>query len=191
MELGDIDVVLIDGRSGSGKTSLTERLVRRERLEGVEMQVLHVEDLYPGWDGLEAGSQSVAVALETGGYRRYDWIAGDFGDWIALTPDRPLVIEGCGAITAENLAAARSWALRVREAAPLSSTGASSSVRVHAVWLEGSAELRRDRALARDGETFRPYWERWAAQEDAYFAITQPASLADEIIRIEVPANGR
>lgn len=191
MELEDLDVVLIDGRSGSGKTSLTERLVRRQRLEGREIQVLHVEDLYPGWDGLEAGSQSVAVALETGGYRRYDWIAGDFGDWIALTPDRPLVIEGCGAITSENLAAAHSWALRVREATTVASIGATAPVRVHAVWLEGSAELRRDRALARDGETFRPYWERWAAQEEAYFAITQPAALADEIIRIEAPTIGR
>ena len=185
MELEDTDVVLIDGRSGSGKTSLTERLVRRQRLEGVEIQVLHVEDLYPGWDGLEAGSQSVAVALESGGYRRYDWVAGDFGDWIALTPDRPLVIEGCGAITSDNLAAAHSWARRVRETHPQSLSGRTFPIRVHAVWLESSAALRRDRALARDGETFRPYWERWAAQEDQYFAITQPASLADEIIRIE------
>lgn len=69
MDLGDYDAVLIDGRSGSGKTTLTERLVARQRLDGVGVQVMHVEDLYPGWDGLAAGSESVATALDTGGYR--------------------------------------------------------------------------------------------------------------------------
>lgn len=182
MQLGELDVILIDGRSGSGKTSLTERLVTRQRLDGGRIQVLHVEDLYPGWDGLAAGSRSVATALDAGGYRRYDWHAETFGDWIALTTDRPLVVEGCGAVTAENLAAAQRWADGV--------AGAASPARVHAVWLDGSAELRRGRALARDGETFRPHWERWAAQEDRLFARTQPETLADEIIRIEEPARG-
>ena len=185
MELGDMDVVLIDGRSGSGKTSLTERLATRQLLAGAELQVLHVEDLYPGWDGLEAGSRSVATALDADGYRRYDWHAERFGEWIPLTRARPLVIEGCGAITAENLQAARRWAERAREPRGGSRQPEPAPVRVHAVWLDGAAALRRSRALARDGETFRPHWERWAAQEDRVFAVTRPDALADEIIRIE------
>ena len=31
-------------------------------------------------------------------------------------------------------------------------------------------EVRRERAMARDGDTFRPHWERWAAQEEALLA---------------------
>ena len=33
------------------------------------------------------------------------------------------------------------------------------------VWLEAPEGLRRERALSRDGQTFAPHWERWAAQE--------------------------
>lgn len=180
MDLGDYDAVLIDGRSGSGKTTLTERLVARQRLDGVGVQVMHVEDLYPGWDGLAAGSESVATALDTGGYRRYDWVAGEFGEWVPLASERPLVIEGCGAITTKNIQAARGWAKRMRASLP-----EPGAARIHAVWLEGPADLRRKRALARDGETFRPHWDRWAAQEEQLFAITLPTLHADEIIRIE------
>ena len=50
------------------------------------------------------------------------------------------------------------------------------------VWIELPAEERRRRALARDGETFRPYWERWASQEDALAARTHPIALAREIL---------
>ena len=35
------------------------------------------------------------------------------------------------------------------------------------VWLQLPEAQRRRRALARDGEIYRPHWERWAAQEDA------------------------
>ena len=54
----DVAVVLIDGRSGSGKTSLAADVA-----ESLGAAVLHLEDLYPGWDGLGAGSRAVASAL--------------------------------------------------------------------------------------------------------------------------------
>ncbi len=176
-DLRDYDVILIDGRSGSGKTSLTERLANRFHAEGRSAQILHVEDLYPGWDGLAAGSRAVAGALADGAYRRYDWVLGGFAESVPITDDVPLIIEGCGAITAENLAAARAWA-----GAPRSAPGREP--RVHGVWIDCPAELRRSRALARDGETFRPYWERWAAQEEAHYAVHKPWVLADEVLRV-------
>jgi len=30
--------------------------------------------------------------------------------------------------------------------------------------------VRYERAMARDGDTFRPHWERWAGQEEALLA---------------------
>ena len=33
------------------------------------------------------------------------------------------------------------------------------------VFVELDTEHRRQRALARDGETYRPYWDMWAEQE--------------------------
>ena len=38
------------------------------------------------------------------------------------------------------------------------------------VWVEATDALRKRRALSRDGETYAPHWDRWAAQEDAVYA---------------------
>ena len=47
---GATRVVLVDGRSGAGKTRLAAELAA-----GLEAPVVELEFLYPGWDGLEAG----------------------------------------------------------------------------------------------------------------------------------------
>ncbi len=170
--------VLVDGRSGSGKTTIAGALV--PLLGGAlraPAELLRVEDLYPGWDGLAAGAAAVPEALRTGRYRRYDWLAGRFAEEHALEPGRPLVIEGCGALSADNLAAARTWTTG-------SGTGTGTGA-VLPVWIELPAEERRRRALARDGETFRPHWERWAKQEDALAARTRPIALAREILHAD------
>ena len=159
-------VWLVDGRSGSGKTSLAARIVAE-----TGAQTLHLEDLYPGWGGLSEGSAAAATALERGEYRRYDWIAGEFsGEAVHLDPARPLVIEGCGAITRANLAAAEGW--RERHGLPGG---------VHSIWLELGEAERRARALARDGETFAPHWEHWAAQEREHFGVHEPWLLASHL----------
>jgi adenylylsulfate kinase-like enzyme len=43
-------VIAVDGRSGSGKTSLAARL-----RSALHAPVVTLEDLYGGWDGLERG----------------------------------------------------------------------------------------------------------------------------------------
>jgi hypothetical protein len=53
------------------------------------------------------------------------------------------------------------------------------------VWLELDAATRRERALARDGEIFRPHWERWAAQEDVLLAREQTPARADIVSRLD------
>ncbi len=165
-------VVLIDGRSGSGKTSLAARIAERLGTPANPAQVLHLDSLYPGWDGLSAGARSVSAVLQDGSYRRYDWGRGEFEDSrILLDQGRPLVIEGCGALTTENLRAARAW------------SGNTGSVR--SIWIECPEELRKRRALGRDGATFAPHWDRWASQEDLHFAEHEPWRIADEAISSE------
>lgn len=180
-ELCSADVVLIDGRSGSGKTTFALRLMQRLRAAGRQAQLLSLDNLYPGWDGLAAGSRAVAEALAAGGYRRYDWELGAFAEWVPLDAESALVIEGCGAVTRDNLDAAAAWAERAGVRAERAGGGivrAGGGI-VRSVWIDAPAELRRRRALARDGEMFAPHWDRWAAQEDALFAVTQPETLAD------------
>lgn len=135
-----VPVVTIDGYSGSGKSTLAAALVRL--VNG--WQVLHLDDWYPGWDGLAAGADSarrIAADLRAGrasSYEAWDWEHGITGATIRV-PLAPTIIEGCGAIEAE---------------ADLS------------VWIaDPGEEERRHRALARDGQTYAPHWQRWADQD--------------------------
>lgn len=162
-------IVLIDGRSGSGKTSLAA-LIAAE----LGADQLHLEDLYPGWDGLEAGSRAVAEVLGSGEYRRYDWNSHRFAEKRHLDPARPLVIEGCGAVTSRNLRAVREFAGQVTP---------KGTALLWSVWLECAESVRKARALGRggDGAVFAPHWGRWAAQEAAHLGAERPLALVDEI----------
>lgn len=176
----ELAVLLIDGRSGSGKTYLARQL------GDAGAQLLHLDLLYPGWGGLAHGSQSVAAALDAGRYHRYDWAAAAFEDeWTEIDPTRQLIIEGCGAITEANLAAAKRWAAGAEippGACALASAAAETAVR--ALWLECDDALRKQRALDRDGAVFAPHWDDWAAQEHAHFAAHQPWNIADQVCKI-------
>lgn len=153
-------VLLIDGRAGSGKTTLARRLAHR-----LEASVVHLDALYPGWDGLAEGALAVERdVLGRGEYRRYDWSCGALAEWVPVELSGPLVIEGCGAITAGALAAAREIGPAI------------------AVWVECAEPERRTRALERDGELFRPHWDRWATQETSHLAAHTPIALAHEIV---------
>lgn len=150
-------VVLVDGRSGTGKTTLGDALAVR-----LDARVVHLDDVYPGWDGLRAASDAVVsdVLGTPSGYRRWDWERSEPTAWVSIEPDAPLVVEGCGALS--------------RASAPLATLR---------VWLEADDEVRRDRAIGRDGEVFAREWERWAAQERAFIAAEAPAELADVVLR--------
>ena len=135
-----VPVVTIDGYSGSGKSTLAAALA--SLLPG--WQVLHLDDWYPGWDGLAAGTdiaRRIAADLRGGrasSYEAWDWEADETGATIRV-PLAPTIIEGCGAIEAE---------------ADL------------AIWIADPGEdERRSRALARDGQTYAPHWRRWADQD--------------------------
>ena len=135
-----VPVVTIDGYSGSGKSTLAAAIARLVS----DWQVLHLDDWYPGWDGLAAGAdiaRRIAADLRAGrasSYEAWDWENGTTGATTRV-PLAPTIIEGCGAIEA---------------------------VADLAVWIADPGEdERRHRALARDGQTYAPHWQRWADQD--------------------------
>jgi uridine kinase len=159
---GRTRLVCVDGPSGSGKTSFAERLAAA--LCGPP--VLHMDDLYPSWDGLADSvpllRDLVVEPLAAGRparYRRYDWERGEYAEEHDLGTPPALVVEGVGA-------ASRPVAGRT----------------VLAVWLDAPREVRFRRGIARDGETYRPYWERWARQEVAHFAADATKARADLLL---------
>ncbi len=162
---GAAPIVLIDGQSGSGKTTLAGRL--RERWPGT-VQVVALDDIYPGWDGLSAGAeQARALILEPisrgqiARWHRWDWTRSAPGDAATTAPDAAVIIEGSGVLTA-----------------------ASAALAPVRVWLESPADTRRERALARDGDTYRPHWERWAIQEEHHLDVDHPRDLATIIANV-------
>ena len=169
--VGDVRLVTVDGCSGAGKSRLTNRLARAlGRAPSV-----HLDFFYPGWDGLaEAVGLAVdwvAVPLTTGRparWRRYDWDAGRFAEW-RETPWAPVVLlEGCGAGSA---------ALR-----PFTSTS---------IWVDTPAPVRERRLRARrDWPRYAPHRARWAAQEEAHFAVERPWAHADVVVDGEASASG-
>ena len=158
---GRTRVVAIDGRSGAGKTSLAAAL--RDQLQA---PIVSLEDLYGGWDGLERGIDllvaSVLEPLATGDAARvprYDWVAGEWAEPVVMQPPSVLIVEGVGA--------------GARRAASFESL---------IVWLEVPTLVRKGRALGRDGETFAPYWDQWAAQEDLMLTRERTPDRADVLI---------
>jgi len=108
-------VVLVDGRSGSGKTVLADRLAEVLRGAGRAgpgvgwrgVQVAHLDSWYPGWGGLEAGTRLTEDLLtRTPAVPEWDWTTDRVRRWVALDPRRPLIVEGAGALTARTRSAA-------------------------------------------------------------------------------------
>ena len=147
--------ILIDGRSGSGKTELARKLVA----DWPGAQLVRLDDLYPGWDGLDAGSAAVPGILTDFRWRAWDWAADRPGDRHELDPGRPIVIEGVGALSR-----------------------ASRALADYAIWVDLDDDARKTRALERDGDSYAPFWDRWAAQESAFIARERPRALADLIV---------
>lgn len=158
-------IVLIDGRSGAGKSTLARRV--RERW-GRPVSMIGLDELYPGWDGLSAGStlarEFILIPVSEARaavWRRWDWTADRPGAEVETPADVPLILEGAGVLTPST--------------APL------AHVRV---WVESPENARRDRALARDGDTYRPHWRRWADQEEEHLRAHRPQSLATIVIDV-------
>ncbi|MBD8012629.1 hypothetical protein AB0O65_07580 [Microbacterium sp. NPDC077391] len=161
-------VVVIDGRSGAGKSSLAARVARAWPLS-TPVQLLALDSVYPGWSGLERGAE---IAREQvlrphgrgliGIWRRWDWELQEEAEAHAVDPALGLIVEGCGALT--------------RAAAALADV---------TVWVDGPKDSRRRRALERDGDGFRNHWDMWADQEDAHIARHEPQTLAH--VRVATP----
>lgn len=139
----------IDGPAGSGKSTLATRVAAA--LD--DAPVVRMDDLYPGWDGLAAAGPrlvrwilSPARRGRISRYRRYDWHRGDYTEWRTVRRHRYLIVEGAG-----------------------STCGAARDYYAVRVFVDADPDDRRRRALRRDGEMFRPHWDRWARQEAALF----------------------
>jgi len=155
-------LVLIDGRAGSGKSTLADALQRRLFKDGETLpRLIHMDDLYPGWNGLAAGAEYLQRFIlgpisqrTTAHWQLFDWVAGERVEWREFSGGTPLIVEGCGSLNSQ-----------------------SAEVAQFKVWLETPEDVRHERWLAREGND--EHWAAWAAQELDFYAREKSQALAE------------
>jgi len=161
-------IVLIDGRAGSGKSTFADKLQQQLFREGESApRVIHMDNIYEGWEGLSLGSDYLVRFIlnplarkETASWQDWSWVRNERSSWREFSGGTPLIVEGCGALSE-----------RSKENAFLS------------LWLEASEETRRQRWLERERHLEK--FDFWAAQELDFYAREKSKSLADLVIQTD------
>ena len=161
-------IVLIDGRAGSGKSTFAESLQQQLFRDGDSApRVIHMDNIFEGWDGLALGSDYMVRFIlqplarrETASWQDWSWVKNERSSWREFSGGTPLIVEGCGSLTE-----------RSKEHADIS------------IWLEASEETRRERWIQRERHLEK--FDFWAAQELDFYAREKSQSLADLVIKTD------
>jgi uridine kinase len=154
---GKTKIVTIDGPAGSGKTTLANELATELRHASGVMSVVHLDELYEGWD--DALGQKLFDRIEAWilapirnglnpNFLKYDWHQGKYASWSELPLTPVVIIEGVGAGHS---------ALRANAS--------------QAIWVEADENLLLDRVVQRDGEVVRDEMLIWKSRERSYFDL--------------------
>lgn len=157
MQLAKPHIILIDGESGAGKSTLASVMA-----DTLGATVVRLDDVYPGWDGLVAGRNSVIASVlrplssgRPGTYAAWDWELNQPGWRVPVPLCDVLIVEGCGISTAET-----------RELAAVS------------IWLDCPEPTRAARLLRRDGHEFDGEMPQWNEQVARHIANDDPIASA-------------
>jgi uridine kinase len=163
-------VVLIDGRAGSGKTTLAKLVQESLFANGLPVpRVLSMDELYPGWEGLRQGAAYLVDKVllpisqnRSAHWQNWDWEqqrrgGPDIGNGHrSFEPGGILIVEGCGSLSE-----------------------ASKSLSNLSIFIERSEADRKKAISERDGDRFDAYWEIWLAQEQEFYQSEASDQIAD------------
>jgi len=149
-----VTLLAIDGPAGAGKTTFAAKL-EAELSVGGTVRVIHMDDLYNGWDNALSNPLSeildrISTAHLAGRefvIKIFNWHTMGFDRQELVTPTDYLIIEGVGA--AQQI---------VRE------TGATT------YWLDIEPEVGLQRVLDRDGAHIEAQMRQWQVDQDKHFA---------------------
>ncbi|XRQ02864.1 uridine kinase family protein [Actinomadura welshii] len=158
---GPARLVAVDGPSGAGKSTFTGHLAGA--LAGAP--VVRSDDFSVPWDAdpltwWSPLREAVLAPLHRGRpavLRRYDWRRDRYGPAEEIPPAPVVLVEGVGAAWAGSPAAYR-------------------------IWIDAPRDLRRARALDRDGPGHAADWDAWARREKAHFAADGTRARCDLLV---------
>lgn len=168
---GAVRVVGVDGRSGSGKSTMGRRIAHE-----LGAALVQFDDLLPGWDAMEPGPELVIDWVldplsrgEDGRYQLMNWDTLRY-EGTREVPWNPLVvIEGVGA-TCQALQ-------------PYLTLG---------LWMNTSLEVCQARVEMReDWASYKPFRAQCVVHENDYIGREDPATRADLVVDGLPPAGHR
>ena len=150
-------VIAIDGPAGAGKTTLAHEIFLALSNK-MSVQVIHMDDLYNGWDDALGISLTDTLEAITAAYlsgvehtiKIFNWQLMMFDREEVIVPTDYLILEGVGAAQA-----------MVRNAGAVT------------YWLDIDAETGLKRVLARDGAHIEKEMRQWQIQQSVHFAKDQ------------------
>jgi len=154
----------IDGVAGSGKTTLASRLCNDLK----SCQVVHMDDLYAGWNDplsqrltarvirelLEPFNQQLPIR-----YQKFDWMLNRFDKFADIKASNILILEGVGSGQREF----REYLTKT-------------------IWVEYDPKQGFDRVIARDGEGIRGEMVNFLLDQNKHFIAELTKNASDYAI---------
>ena len=173
-ESGKLPIVLIDGRAASGKSQFAKDLAEAFfQVDRQAARTIHMDDLYPGWNGLAEGSVYLLTNIllplansRSANWQVWNWRKNHRGAEEPGNGRREfsggtlLIVEGCGSISR-----------------------LSYEHSDFQVWIDADDKQRKERFSLRDQGKFDEFFGIWSAQEDEYYEKEKSKQLAQLIVQ--------
>jgi len=172
---GDQVLILVDGRSGGGKSTFAERVARL--LDGA---VVHSDDIAWHHDPIDWADVLVDGVIapwrrgEAVSFRPPGWVSKGRRGAVEVAPCPLLVVEGVGA-----------------------GRGGLAARAELVVWVQSDRDEARRRGLTRDVELGRSpeeaaaFWDEWMQAEEPFLAADRPWSRASLVVNGTPPEETR
>lgn len=156
-----VHIILIDGHSGAGKTTLAN-----EMADSTGATVVHLDDVYPGWGGLAEGRNRVLYDVirplregHAGHLTTWDWVRHAPSGARTIDPTEMVIVEGCGISTPESRRLADT-----------------------VVWVDAPTEVRLARVTQRDGLAILDHLEAWERDVETHILENDPIATATVVV---------